>query len=128
MQDDLQKMEEVSRRVGVSYEEARYALEEAGGDLAEAVVIAERDRETAGSGLAAAGMCFLDELKRAVSGGDIRGLRVKFGSRIVKEFPVSPRTALAVLGIATLAVLVTKLRIEVEREPEESEPATVRLA
>ncbi|NLC56648.1 MAG: hypothetical protein GX774_07430 [Armatimonadetes bacterium] len=119
MQGDLQKMEEVRQRVGVSYAEARYALEEAGGDVAEAVAIAERDRETAGAGLAAAGMSFLDELKKAVSGGPIRALRLKFGNRTVKELSVAPQTALAVLGIAALAVLVTKLHIEVERAPEE---------
>jgi len=123
MQDELEKMAEVSRRVGVSYEEARAALAEAGGDVAEAVVVAERDRETAGAGLAAAGMSFMDELKKLIAGGRIRGLRVKFGNRVIKEFRISPETALAILAVAALAVLVTKLRVEVERAPEEQEPA-----
>lgn len=122
MQEELQKMQEVSRYAGVSLEEARYALEEAGGDVAEAVAIAERDRQTAGAGLAAASMSFLDELKKVVSsGGAIRAMRLKFGNRLIKEFPVSPSTALAVLGVTALAVLVTKLRIELERAPEEAE-------
>ena len=118
MQDELQKMEEVRQRLGVSYEEARYALHEAGGDVAEAVVIAEQGREAAGAGLAAAGMAFMDELKEFVAGGEIRALRLKFGNRILKDFSVSPKTAIAMLGVAVLAIAVTKLRIEVERGPE----------
>lgn len=118
MQDELRKMEEVRSRVGVSYEEARYALHEAGGDVAAAVVIAEQDRETAGAGLAAAGMAFMDELKDFVSHGEIRRLRLKLGNRTLKEWAVAPGTAIAMLGIAVAAILVTKLRVEVERAPE----------
>jgi len=118
MQDELRKMEEIRERVGVSYAEAHQALDEAGGDVAAAVAIAEQDRETAGAGLAAAGMEFMDELKDFVSGAEIRKIRVKLGNRTLKEFAVSPGTAIAMLGIAVLAVLVTKLRVEVERGPE----------
>ena len=118
MQDELQKMEEIRNRWGVSYEEARYALQQAGGDMATAMVIAEQDRETAGGGLAAAGMAFMDELQEFVSQGEVRKVRVKLGHRLLKDFDVSPRTAIAMLGIAVAAVLLTKLRIEVERAPE----------
>lgn len=121
MQDDLEKMDEIRRRTGVSYDEAHYALEEAEGDVAEAVAIAERDRETAGAGLAAAGMAFMDELKKAVSGGQIRAIRLKFGNRTLKEMLVSPGTAVAVLAVAAAAILITKLRVEVDREPEPEE-------
>lgn len=118
MQDELQKMEEVARRTGVSYQEARLALREARGDVAEAVVIAERDRDTAGADLAAAGLAFMDELKGLISGGEMRALRIRFGDRLVKEFSISPRTALTVLGVAAVAILITKLTIEVERVPQ----------
>jgi hypothetical protein len=125
MQEDLQKIEEISRRLGISYEEAHYALEEAGGDLADALVIAERDRETAGAGVMAAGLSFIDELKKLIAGGEICALRFKFGGRTVKEIPITPATALGVIGIATLAVVLTKLRVEVLRAQEGSAPAQV---
>jgi hypothetical protein len=111
-------MEEIRNRLGVSYEEARYALQQAGGDVAAAMVIAEQDRETAGGGLAAASMAFMDELQEFISQGEMRKVRVKLGHRLLKEFNVSPRTAIGMLGIAVAAVLLTKLRIEVERAPE----------
>ena len=118
MRENLEKMEEVSQRVGVSYQEARAALEEAEGDVAAAVAIAERDRETAGAGISAAGQAFVDELKRLLSGGPIRALRLKFGGRTIKEFSVSTETAVAMLLVAALAIIVTKMRIEVVRAPE----------
>lgn len=120
MQEELEKMEEVSSRVGVSYEAAHLALEEAGGDVAEAVVIAERDRETSGSEVAAAGTVFVDEVKKLLNSGTPRALRVKFGNRLLKEISVSPQTAVAVVLLTALAVLVTKLRVEVVRSQQES--------
>ena len=50
MQDELQKMARSATAWGF-YEDARYALQQAGGDMATAMVIAEQDRETAGGGL-----------------------------------------------------------------------------
>ncbi|MBI3948317.1 MAG: hypothetical protein HY321_20545 [Armatimonadetes bacterium] len=125
MDNELAKMEAVRQRTGVSYAGARYALEEAGGDVAEAVVVAERDRQAAGGDLAAAGMDFLDELKRFVSDGDFRRVRIRFGNKVLKEFAVSPRSALAALALAVAAVAVTKLYVEIERAsaPEGAEAA-----
>jgi hypothetical protein len=124
MQEKLEKMEEIVRRLNVSYHEASEALEEAEGDLAEALVIAERARDTAAGGLAAAGIAFLDELKALISRGDFRALRIRFGNRLLKEIPVSPNTALATLGIAVAALLITKLRIEVDQRPASETQAT----
>ena len=50
MQDELQKMEEIRNRLGVSYEEARYALQQAGGDMATAGDC-RAGSQTAGGGL-----------------------------------------------------------------------------
>lgn len=121
--EELAKLEAVRQRTGVSYAEAQEALEQAGGDVAEAVVLAERSHQAAGGGLAAAGMAFLDELKKVATNSEFRRVRIKFGSKVIKEFSVSPQSALAALALAVLAVAVTKLAIEIERAPTKEDQA-----
>jgi len=110
---DLGKVDEVRERMGVSYEEASSALNEAGGDVVGALTRLEQTRGP--SDLLTMGADLLDEVERLLRAGAIRKIRVRLGNRTLKEIPVSLTAAGAVL-IGVLAVLVTRFVIELERE------------
>src|SRR2546423_3757459 len=110
---DLSKVDQVRERMGVSYEEASSALNEAGGDVVAALSRLEQTRGP--EDLLTVGADLLDEVERLLRAGAIRKIRVRLGNRTLKEIPVSLTAAGAVL-IGVIAVLVTRFVIELERE------------
>jgi hypothetical protein len=110
---DIAKVDEVRRRMGVSYEEAQTALEATGGDVVAALTQLEQSRGP--SDLLTVGADLLDEVERLLRAGSIRKIRVRLGNRTLKEIPVS-LTAIGAVLIGLLAVLVTQFVIELERE------------
>jgi len=110
---DLGKVDEVRERMGVSYEEASTALNEAGGDVVAALTRLEQTRGP--SDLLTVGADLLDEVERLLRAGAIRKIRVRLGNRTLKEIPVS-LTAVGAVLIGVIAVLVTRFVIELERE------------
>ncbi len=65
----------------------------------------------------ALGAELLGQVQRILGSSRVRGLRVKMGSRVIKEVPVGPMTAAATAGLVLLAVVVSTMSIEVEHEP-----------
>src|SRR5712692_11843258 len=110
---DLGKVDEVRERMGVSYEEAHTALEATGGDVVAALTQLEQTKGP--SDLLTVGADLLDEVERLLRAGAIKKIRVRLGNRTLKEIPVS-LTAVGAITIGILAVLVTRLVIELERE------------
>ena len=110
---DLGKVDQVRERMGVSYEEASAALNEAGGDVVAALTRLEQTKGP--SDLLTVGADLLDEVERLLRAGPIRKIRVRFGSRTLKEIPVSV-TAVGAVLIGVLVVLVNRVVIELERE------------
>ena len=110
---DLGKVDQVRERMGVSYEEASAALNEAGGDVVAALTRLEQTKGP--SDLLTVGADLLDEAERLLRAGAIRKIRIRLGHRTLKEIPVS-LTAVGAVLIGVLAVLVTRFVIELERE------------
>ena len=63
------------------------------------------------------GVDLFGEVQRVIGNDRVRGLRIKFGNRVVKEIPVAPLTTFATLALALLAVIVSTLSIEIDHEP-----------
>src|SRR6266568_1215612 len=110
---DLGKVDQVRERMGVSYEEASAALNEAGGDVVAALTRLEQTKGP--SDLLTVGADLLDEVERLLRAGAIRKIRIRIGNRTLKEIPVS-LTAVGAVLIGILAVLVSRFVIELERE------------
>ena len=110
---DLEKVDQVRERMGVSYEEASSALNEAGGNVVAALTRLEQTKGP--SDLLTVGADLLDEVERLLRAGAIRKIRVRLGNRTLKEIPVS-LTAVGAVLIGVLAVLATRFVIELERE------------
>jgi hypothetical protein len=110
---DLNKVDQVRERMGVSYEEAQAALETSGGDVVAALAHLEKARPE--QQLLSVGADLMDDVERLLRAGPIRKIRVRFGSRTLKEIPVSV-TAVGAVLIGVLVVLVNRVVIELERE------------
>lgn len=117
MQTELEKLDAIKSRMKVSYEEARKALEESGGDVVQTLVNIEQKRQ---SDLVSVGIELLDDIQKMVQGPACKKLRVKFGERTVAEYPIA-LTAAAALFVGLAAILISKSSIEIEHEEEEPE-------
>ena len=71
----------------------------------------------ASTNLFSLGVDLFGEVQRVMGKERIRGLRVKFGNRLLKEFPVAPLSTYTTLALVLLAVVVSTLTIEIDHEP-----------
>jgi len=88
-------------------------LDDAGGDVVTALTRLEANSYD----LLSLSAEILDEAQKLIGAKAPKRLRVKFGGRMVKEFPLAlTATAAFVLGMA--AVLITKASLEIDREQD----------
>jgi len=112
---DLASVDLVRERMRCTYEEARNALHAAGGDVVTALASLEKSQS---SGVDVAGMAgeLMDDVQRLLeAGGAIRKVRVRLGDRVIREVPVE-LTAIGAVLIGLLAVLATRLTIDIVRD------------
>ena len=119
MQAELEKLDAIRSRMNVSYEEARKALDQAGGDVVQALINLEKSR----GDLISVGVELLDGVQKLMESRRANKLRVKFGERTVAEYPVA-LTAAAAFIVGLAAVLISKSSIEIEQEEEATEGQT----
>ncbi|MCR4397869.1 MAG: DUF4342 domain-containing protein [Firmicutes bacterium] len=129
----LEKIDQVRSRLGVSYKEARQALEQAGGDVVQALVILEERGKSPvwTERVQVRGSELLDKIKQLLHEGNITRIVVKQGENVVAEIPVTVGAVGAVVApylaaIGIVAALATRCTIEFERKgPGKSEDAPV---
>ena len=63
------------------------------------------------------GVDLFGEVQRVIGNSRVKGLRVKFGNRLITEVPVAPLSTAATVALVLLAVVVSTLSIEVDHEP-----------
>ncbi len=119
----LEKIDLVRERMGVSYKEAREALEKSNGSVVEALVMLESKpaatqpwREE----FATRGNELLDRVKALIREGNISKIRIKQKDRVLFELPVTAGAVGAFLApqlaiIGTIAAVFAQCTIEVER-------------
>lgn len=118
MDTELEKVDTLRSRFRISYEDARKVLDEASGDVVEALVALEKS-QAGSTDLLALGAEIADEVQEFVGGGPISKLRVKYGNRLLTETPVA-LTAATALAVGLAAVLISRLVIEVDKDKEEA--------
>jgi hypothetical protein len=113
-------VDEVRKRLDASYEEALLGLEEAEGDLLHALAAIERRRRERGDAMESGEL-----IGRAVGlarEGQLAGLEVRLGDRVVRRLPLPKNTAGAIAG-AVLSALLSQLEVDViPRGPQDEEP------
>lgn len=119
MDTTLEKIDLIRERTGLSYAEAKNALEEASGDVVEALVMLEEEqyegqepyKHTAGNLFA--------PIKHAISQGNRTRIRVKNRDGILLEIPATLGLAGAFLApkitaLGAIAILLARYSLEVE--------------
>ena len=136
MEITLQKIDSVRERTGLSYTEARELLEEANGDVVEAIIIFEGEEGNLPNNL---GMDEMEEMvsenvmgpvKRVLHKGTRTRIKVRNGEGTLLEIPATLGIAGALLAprataLSTMALLMAQYTLEVnvpEYVPEFDDP------
>ncbi|BCV20581.1 hypothetical protein hamaS1_06500 [Moorella sp. Hama-1] len=124
---DLEKIDQLRQRLGLSYREAKEALDRSGGDLLAALIQYEEGvREETQSTLGNWGTKLMERLRDILHQGNVTRIKVKKDGKTVAEIPatagalgilgVLASSELAVLaGLSTVAALFNRYTMEVER-------------
>ena len=122
MEITLEKIELVKDRTGVSYKEAKEALEFAGGNVVDAIIYIEEniDNDYSKSESKTASR-IVDTVKETVRKGNVTKIRIYHGDDIILNLPVSFGVVGTVLfpwgAVASaVAAAVTKCRVELVKE------------
>jgi len=124
---NLDKVDLIRERLGVTYREAKEALDQANGDVVQALVLLEDRQFRLDEKVESEGQKLWDKIKSLIRKGNVTKIRLKKDDRILAEIPVNVGALgvvgvvavppLAVLGVAgTLAALATNCTLEIERE------------
>ena len=122
MEITLEKIELVKDRTGVSYKEAKEALEFSGGNVVDAIIYIEEniDNDYASSDKKAAGK-IVDTVRETVRKGNVTKIRIYHGEDLILNLPVTFGVVGTVLfpwgAVASaVAAAVTKCRVELVKE------------
>lgn len=121
MDEKLNKIDEVVKRTGVSYEAAKKALEEADGDVLEAVILIENKyKNNSDSDARKKGEEILAEIKRVIEMGNATRITVKKNGEVILNLPVTAGAVgavispfLAVAGVT--AAILTQCTVEIQQ-------------
>lgn len=124
--NELDKIDLVRERTGLSYTDARQLLVEANWDVLDALVINEKESEEMTNEFEAKGSEVIDKVKKLIKDGSVTRIRVKNQGKTIVDIPVNVGLVgavlapkLALLGAATC--MLTKCTIEFQRAGEGSE-------
>lgn len=126
MDISLEKVDIIRDRTGVSYKEAKEALEAAGGNVVDALINIEAEGEKRWTEtMSVKGNEAVDKLKGMVKSGNVNRIRVKKDDYVILDIPVTAGAISAVVipqitAIGTAVALLSKCTIEVERPNKET--------
>jgi len=123
---ELEKIDVIRTRLGVSYKEAKAALDAAGGDVVQALIDLEEKKRDTGESFHVKGNDILGQIKGLFNKGQGYRIKIKQGERTVTEIPASlgalgllgalASSEIAVLGVlASVAGMANKYSLEIER-------------
>lgn len=138
MNSELEKIDLIRARLEVSYKEAREALEQAGGDVVQALVNLEERGRDLGERFQVRGQEMVGQVRGILQKGQSYRIKVKKGDQTVYEFPATigalgligalASSEIAVLGaLGTVAAMANKYTLEFERRGESPEEESAGL-
>lgn len=122
----LEKIDAVRERTGVSYTEAKEALEASNGDVVDALVYVEKKKSENKSEVYTSAEEFLNWLKKTIKKGNVSRIKVKKDDKVLLDVPVNAGVAagvialfsptlLVILGAGAVAAVLTKLTVEITK-------------
>lgn len=129
MDISLEKIDIIRDRTGVSYKEAKEALEAASGNVVDALISIEDSgnrkwTETVTESISVKGTEAMDKVKAILNAGNVSRIKVKKDEYVILDIPVTAGAigALAIplyTAVGAAVALLTKCTIEVERPDKE---------
>ncbi len=124
--DELEKIDLLRERLGVTYKEAKDALDQAGGDVVQALINLEGPNKKWDDKVEQKGRELVDYIKEIIKKGNVTKVRLKKEDNVVVEIPATVGAIgvggiflspiLAVLGVVgTVAALVANYSLEIVR-------------
>ncbi|MCT4621861.1 MAG: DUF4342 domain-containing protein [Marinisporobacter sp.] len=119
MEITLEMIDQVRDRTGVSYKEAKEALEATDGNIIDAIIHIEEKQNTKWTdNISGVGNEIVETLKEIVKKGNVTKIVFKRDGDVIMNIPVTAGAVGAVLSppiamVGTLAALATKCKIEI---------------
>ena len=119
---ELEKIDILRERSGLSYAEAKLILDEAGGDLVTALINLEKQGASQRESFQAKGFELVEKVKDLIRQGNITKIRVKTKEDVIIDLPITAGVVGVVLApylalLGAVAALATNCTIEIERKP-----------
>jgi translation elongation factor EF-Ts len=120
----LEKIDIIRERTGVTYTEAKEALEATEGNVVEALVYIEKNKTTAKDQMYTTKEEFIDWIKEVIRKGNVTRIKVKKDEKVLVDIPVNvgvvAGTVLlalpSLLAVIFLTAVFTKVTVEITRE------------
>ncbi|RKD34723.1 DUF4342 domain-containing protein [Thermohalobacter berrensis] len=121
MDINLEKIDTIRERTGVSYKEAKEALEKSNGDVVEALIYLEENEKSWSTNMSAKGEEIMETLKEAIRKGNVTKIILKKDGEVIMNIPVTAGAIgallsppIAALGLTT--ALLSKTSVEIVKE------------
>ncbi|NLZ48422.1 MAG: DUF4342 domain-containing protein [Clostridiales bacterium] len=120
----LEKVDLVKERTGVSYTEAKEALEASDGDVVDALVYIENKKKNKGAFYQTKEE-FINWIKDIINKGNVTRIRIKKDDNVIVDLPVTAGIAVTgltailsapLLAIGVVSAVVTKVTVEITKE------------
>ena len=120
----LEKIDIIRERTGVTYTEAKEALEACSGNVVDALIYIEQSKKTTMNNIYTTKDEFLDWLKDLVKKGNVNRIRIKKDEKVIVDIPVNAGIAATLTGliwppliaIGILTAVVNKVTIEITKD------------
>ncbi|NLM97221.1 MAG: DUF4342 domain-containing protein [Halanaerobiaceae bacterium] len=128
--DDLEKIDEIRKRLGVSYETAYNALQECNGDVISAIIKLEKEgaegKKINTDVLHVKGQELINKIKELIKEGNVNKIVVKNDEKTLAEIPVTAGLVSLVLFpyltlLAGAAALYKDYTLEIDRSQSKNE-------
>ena len=87
--DELEKVDIIKDRTGVTYREAKEALDLNDGDVVKALIYLEDNKKTWTESVNVAGADLIDKVKEIVKKGNVNKIRIKKDNKVIMDIPVT---------------------------------------
>ena len=117
----LEKIDIVRERTGATYSEAKEALEACEGNVVDALIYLEGQKETPVDNMFSSKEEFFDWLRDMINKGNVNRIRIKKDDKVLIDIPVTAGAAAMltaliwppILAVGLITAVVTKLTIEI---------------
>lgn len=129
---ELEKIDVLRERLGLSYQEAKEALDAANGDLIEALINMEQKSTSWEDKFNDQGEAIIGKIKEIIQQGNVTKVKIKKDDETVLEIPATvgalgligvlastPLTVVA--GIGTVAAMMNQYKLEIVRPDGQTE-------